>query len=86
MTAYPQAEPGTPNFRLLNDLSYTLKRPGHRLHPFLRLREDLFLDTYDLKLLVAHLESRHGRFLTEEEAEKIETIGDIQNLFLRQAA
>ncbi len=81
MTAFPSADRKKQTSLLLNTLSYSLKRPGHRLQPFIRLKEDLFLDTIDLKLLVAELESRHGHFLTEEEANHIETIGDLQRLF-----
>lgn len=86
MTAFPAPEFGTPASRLMYDLSNSLKMPGHRLHPFIRFREDLFLDRIDLQLLVAELESRHGYFLTEEQAGRIETIGDLQALFLRQKA
>ncbi|MEM9836416.1 MAG: hypothetical protein AAF828_07935 [Bacteroidota bacterium] len=86
MTAFQASDYGSPAAQLINDLSYRLKRPSHRIQPFLRFREDLFLDIIDLKLLVADLEHRHGHFLTEEEAGRIETVGDLQQLFLRQMA
>ncbi|NJB84686.1 acyl carrier protein [Lewinella marina] len=68
---------------LMQNLSSELRLPGHRLHPFTRLREDLFLDTLDIELLVAGLESRLEYYLTEEEASQIETVGDLQQFFLR---
>ncbi len=81
MTAFPTIETPNKGNQLLHNLAHSLKRPGHRLQPFIRLKEDLFLDQIDLQLLVAELESRHGHFLTEEEASHIETIGDLQRLF-----
>ncbi|MBB4078499.1 hypothetical protein GGR28_001112 [Lewinella aquimaris] len=68
---------------LMHNLSSELRLPGHRLHGFTRLREDLFLDTTDIKLLVAGLESKLEYYLTEEEAAQIETVGDLQHFFLR---
>lgn len=86
MTAFPTADYLTPASKLLNDLSYRLNRPNHRIHSFLRFQDDLFLDVIDVQLLVADLETRHGHFLTEEEANRIETIGDLQRAFLPQTA
>ena len=71
------------NTALMQSLSSELRLPGHRLHDFTRLREDLFLDTMDIELLVAGLESRLEYFLTVEEASQIETVGDLQHYFLR---
>jgi acyl carrier protein len=68
---------------LMQSLSSELRLPGHRLHGFTRLREDLFLDRMDIDLLVASLESRMSYYLTEEEAAQIETVGDLQHFFLR---
>lgn len=81
MTAFPTIEQPSKGNQLLHNLSYSLKRPKHRLQSFIRLKEDLFLDQIDLQLLVAELEHRHSHFLTEEEANRIETIGDLQRLF-----
>ena len=86
MTAFPAPEFGTPAASLINLLSNYLKISSHRLQPFIRLQEDLFLDRFDLDMLVADLENRHSRFLTEEEATGIETVADLQRLFLPQAA
>ncbi|MCP9235720.1 hypothetical protein [Lewinella sp. JB7] len=68
---------------LMYNLSSELRQPGHRLHGFTRLREDLFLDTMDVELLIATLESKLEYYLTEEEASQVETIGDLQHFFLR---
>ena len=72
--------------RLLYNLSYTLGVPSNRLYSYTRLLEDLLLDQLDRQLLIAGLESRFNRFLTEEEAALIQTIGDLQQHFGRQAA
>jgi len=68
---------------LMQNLSNELRVPGHRLHPFVRLQDDLFLDRLDVNLLVASLENKLQYYLTEEEAAQIETVGDLQNYFLR---
>ena len=86
MTAFPSSDYLTPASKLINDLSYRLNRPSHRIHSFLRFQDDLFLDVIDVQLLVADLENRHNRFLTDEEADRIETIGDLQKVFLTKAA
>lgn len=86
MTAFTSPDYLSSASRLINDLSYRLNRPSHRIHSFLRFQEDLFLDAIDVQLLVADLENLHGRFLTDEEANRIETVGDLQKVFLPQAA
>lgn len=86
MTAFPAPEKGSTAAQLILNMSNHLKVSTHRLQPFIRLQEDLFLDRFDLDMLVADLENRHSRFLTDEEAKAIETIGDIQRLFLPKAA
>ncbi|PPK85777.1 acyl carrier protein [Neolewinella xylanilytica] len=68
---------------LMHKLSSELRLPNNRLHSFTRLREDLFLDTMDIELLLASLESGLEYYLTEEEANQIETVGDLQHYFLR---
>lgn len=68
---------------LMQSLAHELRLPQPRLRNFVRLRDDLFLDDTDVELLVATLESRLDYFLTEEEMASIETIGDIQRVFLR---
>jgi acyl carrier protein len=68
---------------LIQHLSADLRVPGNRLQAFTRLREDLFLDTMDIDLLIASLERNLEYYLTEEEAAQIETVGDLQTFFLR---
>lgn len=67
----------------MQTLSNELRVPGHRLHGFIRLTDDLFLDRMDIQLLVASLESKLEYYLTDEEMAQIETVGDIQHFFLR---
>ena len=68
---------------LMHNLSEELRLPGHRLQPFLRLQDDLFLERLDVDLLIASLESKLEYYLTEEEASQVETVGDLQEFFLR---
>ena len=68
---------------LMHNLSTELRVPGHRLQSFTRLKDDLFLDPMDIKLLNAGLESKLEFYLTDEEMAQIETVGDIQTFFLR---
>lgn len=75
--------PTTRYENLMHNLSAELRVPGHRLHPFLRLQDDFFLERMDVDLLIASLESRLEYYLTEEEAAQVETVGDLQNYFLR---
>ena len=69
--------------RLMHTLSDELRTSEHRLQPFIRLQDDLFLDPMDVQLLIASLESKLEYYLTEEEMAQIETVGDIQTYFLR---
>jgi hypothetical protein len=75
--------PVTRSTNLMHNLSTELKVPGHRLHPFMRLKDDFFLDRMDIDLLIASLENKLEYYLTEEEAAQIETVGDLQTYFLR---
>lgn len=75
----PRLRPAMLRDRLTEELTL----PAHRLQAFTRLREDLFLDTMDVELLVAKLESQLDYYLTDEEAAQIETIGDLEYFFLR---
>ena len=83
MTVYASHTPATRSTRLMHTLSDALRIPDHRLHAFIRLQDDLFLDPMDVKLLIASLESKLEYYLTEEEMAQIETVGDIQAFFLR---
>ncbi len=83
MTTLPTQAIALRSASLMQSLSAELRLPGNRLHNFTRLREDLFLDSMDVELLVASLESKLAYYLTEEEASQIETVGDLQQFFLR---
>lgn len=84
-TTLPLRWANTTTDPIVNAISYALKVPATRLFSYTRLRDDLYLDTVDVTLLIANLENRLGRFLTEEEFARIETIGDCQQLFGVQA-
>lgn len=75
--------PVTRSASLMHNLSEELRVPRHRLQPFMRLQDDLFLERLDVDLLIASLETKLEYYLTEEEASQIETVGDLQTFFLR---
>lgn len=85
VTSLPLWRPTGSADPIVNAISYALKVPATRLFSYTRLRDDLYLDSVDVTLLIANLENRLGRFLTEEEFARIETIGDCQRLFGAQA-
>jgi acyl carrier protein len=57
-------------------LSTELEVPPERIQPETRFREDLDADSLDLYELVMELEDRYGIRVSEEEAARIETVGD----------
>ncbi|MEM6395846.1 MAG: hypothetical protein AAF741_05830 [Bacteroidota bacterium] len=75
-----------PEDELLNNLGFQLGIPPHKLSPYTRLLEDLLLDQQDQQLLIASLERQFNLFLTEEQTEHVDCVGDLQRLFTRQAA
>ena len=85
-TTLPLWGPNAGGDPIVNAISYALKVPATRLYSYTRLRDDLYLDPLDVTLLIANLENRLGRFLTEDEVARIETIGDCQRVFGAQAA
>ena len=63
--------------KLVRDhLSGELEVEPARIQPETRFREDLDADSLDLYELVMELEDRYGIRVTEEEAARIETVGD----------
>lgn len=63
--------------KLVRDhLSTELEVEPARIQPATRFREDLDADSLDLYELVMELEDRYGIRVTEEEAARIETVGD----------
>ena len=57
-------------------LSTELEVAPDRIQPETRFREDLDADSLDLYELVMELEDRYGIRVSEEEAARIETVGD----------
>ena len=63
--------------KLVRDhLSTELEVERARIQPETRFREDLDADSLDLYELVMELEDRYGIRVSEEEAARIETVGD----------
>ena len=63
--------------KLVRDhLSGELEIEPARIQPETRFREDLDADSLDLYELVMELEDRYGIRVSEEEAARIETVGD----------
>ena len=63
--------------KLVRDhLSTELEVEPARIQPATRFREDLDADSLDLYELVMELEDRYGIRVSEEEAARIETVGD----------
>ena len=56
-----------------------------RIEEATRFREDLDADSLDLYELVMELEDRYGVAITEEEAARIETVGDAVDFVLAHA-
>ncbi len=71
---------------IVHTISWSLKVPAHRLNWYTHLRDDLLLDTLDVQLLIVTLESHLNVFLSEEEADAIETVGDFKRHFIRYTA
>lgn len=72
--------------KIIDIISWIINVPSSQILPYTSLREDLELDTIDLLLLIAELESQFNIYLTPEEVESIETIQDISFCFQKQAA
>ena len=63
--------------KLVRDhLSTELEVEPARIQPETRFREDLDADSLDLYELVMELEDRYGIRVSEEEAARLETVGD----------
>lgn len=72
--------------QVIEVISWMLNIPTSHIHPYSSLQDDLHLDGIDIMLLIAKMESCFNIYLSPEEAESIETIRDLSNYFLRQAA
>jgi acyl carrier protein len=71
----------TTEAQIIEVMSWMLNIPASQLRPYTHLRDDLFLDNFDISMLIAKLESRFGVFLTPEEVETIETVRDAASYF-----
>ena len=65
-------------------LSSELEVPLDRIDESTRFREDLDADSLDLYELVMELEDTYGVSITEEEAAKIETVGQAVDFVIRR--
>lgn len=71
--------------KVIDLMSLMLNIPVNKIRPFTSLRDDLLLDTIDVMLLVAALESKFDVYLSPEEAESIQTVQDITLLLQKNA-
>jgi acyl carrier protein len=73
--------------KLVRDhLSTELEVEPERIQPETRFREDLDADSLDLYELVMELEDRYGMRVSEEEAARIETVGDAVDFVTNRVA
>lgn len=66
---------------IIHFISLRLKISRTFIHPYTNLKDDLNLDTIDMLLLIAELESKFNVYLSSEEAEAIETVEDASFYF-----
>ena len=71
--------------RVIDLISLKLKVPPSKIFPYTDLRDDLLLDPIDMMLLIADIESSFNVFLSNEEVEMIETVGDATGLINKYA-
>jgi acyl carrier protein len=67
--------------KLIEFVSWELDKPADEIFPSSNLASDLNLDEQDKMLLIAELENRMDVYLTPDEAEKAETIQDLEQFF-----
>ena len=66
-------------------LAEELELPPERIEEGTRFREDLDADSLDLYELVMELEDNYGISISEEEASRIETVGQAVDFVLEHA-
>ena len=66
-------------------LAEELELPPERIEEGTRFREDLDADSLDLYELVMELEDNYGISISEEEASRIETVGQAVDFVLERA-
>ncbi|SEH15155.1 acyl carrier protein [Thermoleophilum album] len=72
--------------RIRQHLAEELELPLERITEDARFREDLEADSLDLVALVVELEDRYGIRIPDEEAAKLETVGQAADYIARHAA
>lgn len=72
--------------RVIDLISGVCRVPSSHIHPDTSLRNDLYLDSVDVLLLIAALEHDFKVYLTSEEADAIETVEDASFYMQRRAA
>ena len=71
--------------KVIGLISHKLRVPSSKIFPYTRLKDDLLLDPIDLMLLIADIESSFNVFLSPEEVNMIETVGDATGLISKYA-
>ncbi|MEL7222098.1 MAG: acyl carrier protein, partial [Bacteroidota bacterium] len=69
------------NEQVVSTISRTLKVAPQRLLPYTHFVDDLHLDDIDKMLLIVSIESDLNVYLTPEQVNSIETIGDVTRCF-----
>ncbi len=72
--------------RVIHLISGICRIPHSSIHPFTSLKDDLYLDTVDMLLLIAAIENDFNVYLTEEEANSIVTVRDASYYIQHHAA
>ncbi len=81
MTSQAIASPKPQINQVVNTISWTLNVAPQRLLPYTHFVDDLHLDDIDMMLLIAALENHLKVYLTPEEVNKIQTVGDATRYF-----
>ena len=71
---------------IMDMIAWSLNIPASRINPNTDLISDLNLDPIDRDLLIAHLESRFGIYLSPEEVADISTVRDASRFLRLHAA
>lgn len=76
----------TTQHRVIDFISDECRVPSSYIHPDTSLRNDLYLDSVDVLLLIAALEHDFKVYLTKEEADAIDTVEEASFYMQRYAA
>ena len=72
--------------QIITNISWSLNISSQRLKYYTHFVDDLHLDDVDMMLLIASLESHLNLYLSREEVDGIETMGDLNKCFQQQLA